>query len=158
MPGNVGTYHEHKQSRRLASSGKFDTMAYLFEQAVWTRSAGLLNPFPQSPSRVLQLKNSMQHLPSNAVNGYPVEHLKGSVGPEVTDACTGTAIRASHGSSDVDALVAPVSTSKPRKCFVVACPDVLIGLRVHNARHEQYTRHALVGGCGAGLLSQWGFN
>jgi len=74
----------------------------------------------------------MQHLPSN---GYPVEHLEGGVGPQVTDTYTGSTTQSSRVYSNVDALVAPVPTSKPRKYFVVACPDVLTGLRVCSARH-----------------------
>jgi len=96
----------------------------------------------------------MEHLPGDAANGYPVEHLEGSLGPEVTDTHTRSGAQSSHVYSNMDALVAPVPTSKPRECFVVACPEVLTGLRVRSTRHGQSTRHALVGGCGAVLLPQ----
>jgi len=61
----------------------------------------------------------MEHLPSNAANEYPVEHLRGRVGPEVTDAHTECATQLSHGYSNV---VAPVPTSKPSEMFRSGLP------------------------------------
>ena len=79
----------------------------------------------------------MEHLPGDVANGYPVEYLEESLGLEVADAHTRSGAQSSHVYSNMDALVAPVPTSKPPESFVVAYPKVLTGLRVRDTRHGQ---------------------